>query len=246
MGARNAVRKRDCQMNTEPAVRYLSKDPLLHVDMLESIRHGHAELRQVSDQGVLLYDKTSGVVMMSAENEAAAGRMTDAAAQGDMVVAHQNFYIPELQEKSPLQKRMTCHQAAYFPKNPLPDVRSSVKICPLDERYLDFIMEHYTHADDEEYLRERLRSGVMFGAFAKGICAGFIGMHGEGSIGMLEVLPEYRRRGVAQALESFQVNRLLARGNVPYAQIVVGNTASLELHRKLHFSISRATICWLM
>lgn len=233
-------------MKTEPAVRYLSKEPLLHMDMLESIRQGHAELWQVSSQGVLLQDKSSGAVMMSAENEATARRMMDAAAQADMVVAHQDFYIPELVQESPLERKAICHQAAYLQKERLPGVHASVEIRPLDEHHLAFIMEHYTHADDEEYIRERLRSGVLFGAFTKGKCAGFIGMHEEGAIGILEVLPEYRRQGIALALETYQVNRLLARGDVPYAQIVVGNTASLELHRKLQFSISRATLCWLM
>lgn len=46
----------------------------------------------------------------------------------------------------------------------------------------------------------RLRAGVMLGAFLRDRPAGFIGLHEEGSMGMPEVLPEFRRMGVARAL----------------------------------------------
>ncbi|MFQ7452543.1 MAG: GNAT family N-acetyltransferase [Flavonifractor plautii] len=38
----------------------------------------------------------------------------------------------------------------------------------------------------------------MLGAFVDGTLAGFAGFHGEGSIGLLEVLPAYRRRGLGK------------------------------------------------
>ena len=53
-----------------------------------------------------------------------------------------------------------------------------------------------------EYVEDRLKAGVIFGAFVDGRLAGFVGEHHEGSMGMLEVVPEFRRRGIAQALEA--------------------------------------------
>lgn len=233
------------KMRTEQAIEYLSGDPLLHMDMLESIRRGNAQLLQATAQGVLLYHTACGALMMSTEKETAAGRMIAAAPDAAMFVAHQHFYIPAVQDKFPFTGKLVCRQAVYPGRAPLAETHASADIRPLDERYLSFLMEHYSHADDEEYHRERLRSGAMFGAFRDRTLTGFIGIHSEGSIGMLEVLPEYRHHGIASILESFLVNRLLTEGNVPFAQIVVGNEASLALHRKLHFSISERTLCWL-
>lgn len=231
-------------MNNEKAIEYLTKNPLLHMDMLETIREGDAQLLHVSRKGVLLYHKTCEAMMMSAEDENVANRMLDKIQDAQMFVVHQQVSFPPVQKRFGIQEGVICRQAVYAESEPLPPVPCPAEIRQLNERHLPFIMEHYTRADEEAYQLERLRAGVMFGAFINGSCAGFIGNHAEGSIGMLEVLPEYRRQGIASALETFVVNRLLSEGKVPFAQIVIGNEASFELHRKLRFSISDDTLCW--
>lgn len=62
---------------------------------------------------------------------------------------------------------------------------------------------------------------------------------------MLEVFPAYRGRGLGLALESFQINRFLSQGRVPFDQVIVGNNKSLNLQRKVGMSISRDTMSWL-
>lgn len=228
------------------AADYLSADPLLHMDMLESIRNGTARLLAVSERGVLLFNTACEAVMMSAQDETEAERMLTLIPSAPMFVAHQNFYISRVRSRFPFQESMTCVQAAYTQKHPLPEAPCGAEIRPLDERFLPFLEEHYAHASDEGYLLGRLRAGVMFGAFLRDRPAGFIGLHEEGSMGMLEVLPEFRRMGIAQALETFLANRLLSEGKMPFAQIVEGNSASLQLHKKLRFSMSESTLCWLM
>ena len=98
---------------------------------------------------------------------------------------------------------------------------------------------------DEDYIKGRLRSGTMYGMFIDGKPAGFIGMHAEGSLGLLEILPEYRRCGLAFALESYAINRMLEKGWTPYGQILLGNAASTSLQQKLGLSISKQTCYWL-
>lgn len=67
----------------------------------------------------------------------------------------------------------------------------------------------------------------------------------EGSIGILEVLDEYRGRGFGSALEKFMVNRILEKGQTPFAQISVDNQVSMDLQRKLGFEISTERVYWL-
>jgi len=140
---------------------------------------------------------------------------------------------------------MECRQAAYFGLATLSEPDGPWTIRQLDENHLDFVAEHYSHIEDRDYLLGRLRSGVLLGAFLDGQLAGFIGMHAEGSIGILEVLPAYRRRGIAEALEIRMANRLLGRGHVPYTQIAAGNQASLALQEKLGFAVSEKPLWWL-
>lgn len=55
----------------------------------------------------------------------------------------------------------------------------------------------------------------MTGAFLDGVLAGFIGIHEEGSIGMLEVLPAYRRRSLGYALEAGAIRPRTEGGRYP-------------------------------
>jgi tRNA (guanine37-N1)-methyltransferase len=227
------------------ALQYLSQDSLLHIDMLESIRWGQAVILQALPCGVLILDRPSQAYMMSAADQKTAARLFSGLQQAELFVAHQKFYTEAVQKRLALPHKMACFQAVYPGTEPISVCDQSYPIRQLDESYLPFVWKHYSHADDKEYLAERLRSGTMFGAFADGSLAGFIGMHAEGSMGMLEVLPSYRRRGIAAALEAFQVNRFLAQKKIPFAQIICGNTPSVRLHQKLGFSISSVPLFWL-
>jgi tRNA (guanine37-N1)-methyltransferase len=74
---------------------------------------------------------------------------------------------------------------------------------------------------------------------------GFIGKHAEGSMGLLEVLPENRRQGLARTLESFLIDRELREGNLPYCQVFRDNAASLALQKKLGLQLAEGLVIWL-
>ena len=90
-----------------------------------------------------------------------------------------------------------------------------------------------------------MEKGWIFGAFVEGTLAGFIGMHTEGSIGFLTVFPEYRRRGIGTALETFLINEMLERGFTPYGQTEEGNTASHRLQETLGLCFSKEMVYWM-
>ncbi|MBW7573664.1 GNAT family N-acetyltransferase [Caproiciproducens faecalis] len=184
--------------------------------------------------------------MISAQDDQTVAEMLSIFRNPQVIVTHQNCYVKTLQKQFSLQRKTICHQTAYLKKVPLPVPKTGAVIRPLDETCLPFVLKHYTHAEDNEpYVLGRLKSGAMFGAYIENRLAGFIGTHAEGAMGMLEVLPEFRRQGVAAVLETFLVNRFLSEGRIPFAQIIAGNEASLKLHEKLNFSVTDLTLCWL-
>jgi tRNA (guanine37-N1)-methyltransferase len=85
----------------------------------------------------------------------------------------------------------------------------------------------------------------MFGVFIGGEIVGFVGTHDEHSMGLLEILPEYRRLGLGYALEAHLINHLLSRGRVPFCQVAVYNEASILLQEKMGLEISTSVIYWL-
>lgn len=85
-----------------------------------------------------------------------------------------------------------------YPKKKAPDLPEpdeAVEIRELDETYAANVEAHYHLYHDEAYIRERIASRQMIGAFLDGELAGFAGVHNDGGMGMLEVLEPFRKRG---------------------------------------------------
>ena len=97
----------------------------------------------------------------------------------------------------------------------------------------------------EDELKELIERGNIIMGYENGEAVGFIGEHMEGSIGLLQVLQEHRRKGYGLALEIEMIRRTLEKGYIPFGQVVVDNTASLELQKKLGLTKSEGTIFWM-
>lgn len=75
--------------------------------------------------------------------------------------------------------------------------------------------------------------------------AGFIGSHDEGSMGMLEIFPAYRRLGLGSALEAWLINHELSLGHTPFAQVFTSNLPSMSLQEKMSMTCSTKTNAWI-
>ena len=96
-----------------------------------------------------------------------------------------------------------------------------------------------------DYILDRLASGVVYGAFVNGALAGFIGEHDEGSGGMLEVLPQYRRMGLGTLLETYNINMALQNGKTPFGQFFEENSVSRALQRSMGMEVASEPVFWL-
>lgn len=234
-------------MTERKILAFLNRDAALHADMLAGLKRRTARILEASGEGVLLFDPASGAHQLSAESERAAERMLSAVPRARLLALHQEYGLKRAREQYALPAELSVRHAAYFGAKPLPpSYPSPAEIRTLDESWLPFLREHYNLIPDPGYLPGRIRAGAMAGAFVGGEPAGFAGVHEEGSVGMLEVLPPFRRRGIARMLETFLVNRLLREGWLPFAQIDPGNGPSLSLHRRLGFTVSDGIVRWLM
>lgn len=222
--------------------KYLEADIPLHIGILEPLRLGKAELLAAEEHGVLILLE-DGRYMLSADSlKAAEDMLSPILGKIQQIVVCREGLTRALCEKYGWVVDCPCVQAVYDKKEPLPlecDIR------PLGMEYFDTVLQHYSLFQDPQYVEDRINSGVIFGAFVEGGLAGFIGEHQSGSMGMLEIFPEFRRRGLTVQLESYQINRYLAQGRVPYDQVVLGNDKSMGLQRKLGMTFSRDTVNWL-
>lgn len=227
------------------ALEYLKKTKVLHMDMIENIRRGQAEMIAVREDGVLLKDAASGIYMVTAQNKDAGERLlSETAKPAEEYVCHRKFLAESIEARFHKHTISECLQAVYTRKQPFAETED-ICIRRLDDSFTDVVTENYHLFHDREYIRSRLRAGMMYGAFRKGALAGFIGVHAEGSMGMLEVFEDYRRMGIGTALEKYLINRQLEKGYTPYSQVIADNEISLALQQKLGMKVGREKIYWI-
>ena len=235
-------------MNTS-AIAYLSRDFNKNIDMLEILPLPTARVLAADDFGVLM--EHNGLFLLSCDEgmeEAYLPRLVEGLTDETerMIVLHSPALKDALVQMYRFEAFLDVRHGAYRKAEPVSyTLPENAEIHRLDGSHLGFVLRNYHMMDDESYLRERIAEG-MFGAFVGGELVGFIGTHDERSIGLLEVLPEYRRLGLAFALEAYLINRLLEQGRTPFCQVGIANEPSLALQRKLGMELSDATVHWLV
>ncbi len=223
------------------ALEYLMADEASNIDMIETIRRGIGEVRYGDTDGVLVLNN-GGVFMMSTDDMELADRLTDWLEPSYLFVVHQDWatnllsakfgYVPFLEP---------CYQVVYRGERQKLDDGMKIKL--LTEENIDEVAELY-QTEDKEYIIDRVGEKALFGAFDEEALMGFIGMHGEGSLGFLHVKDEYRRKGIGMNLEKFMINLCLDKGWVPFGQFFENNNASRSLQEKMGFEISKKKIWW--
>ena len=173
----------------------------------------------------------------------------------ECMALHQEYMREAAQEILGVSPFMVCSMAVYTKKEKLPitglystngkNTEGLAEIRKIGVEYFEEAAAHYEGPDGTDYLREHLEKDGLYGAFVDGKLAGYIGRHPEGSVGILQVFPEYRRRKLAKALETYMINLSLEIGHTPYAQVKEGNEASVRLQESLGLCFAKGKIYWM-
>lgn len=228
---------------THKALSWLERDKLWHIDMIEPIKRGDAEIAYAEDDGVAIYVAKGGICMLSFKSREQASRLIAEGLTAPVVAVHQHMLVKVFTQAYGYRLIGKCVQAAYLKTQKLP-VPDTIQIRQLDDSFLDMVALNYKNGD-RAYVQNRIEAGVMYGAFIEGTLTGFVGMHEEGSIGLLEVFPEFRRCGIGEALDRDSINRMLEKGYTPYCQVFTDNKISLHLQEKLGYTFSDKHVWWL-
>lgn len=175
------------------------------------------------------------------------------------IIAHQESCARELEARFGCRTTHICYQSVCTRREQLPvsglyrtdgapvedGINQGMQIRQVPPEYEAAVSKAYHPEHEEEYIHERIAAGAIYGAFFGEELAGFIGFHSEGSIGMLEVLPEYRGRHIATALATYMSNLSISRGMIPYGQVIEGNEISMNLQRSIGQCISGTPVFWM-
>lgn len=230
-------------MNMEQTVwDWVSLDPFGYGYLLDFYRRG-AQVCWADDQGLALRDERCHITYVG-------GTVPEdlAALHSPGLLLTDNGVLAGYLDKTHPEWTLGAFSQAYYLKREPPEVplRSGISLRPLTLADMDFVLENYHNPGAyESHIRGRIAEG-MVGGLVDGELAGFAGIHQEGAMGMLEVLPQFRRRGLAEALEAAIIAMQLRRGRFPYCHVRLGNLASETLQEKLGLVFDRRrTLFWL-
>lgn len=220
-------------------IKRLAKKKRQNIHMMELLHRGLGEV--VYDKGMDILLKFEHLYMIHAAAESGARELLHKVPEDAMLITTQEFVRDLLEKEFGKTGFCKCSQAVCTRREAFPVRYKNIR--QLDITYLDYIMENYSSS--EEHMKERLNAGVMYGAFEEDRIIGFIGMHNEGSMGMLFVEEEYRKKGIGASLESYLINLQISNGLTPYCHIIEGNDKSLALQEKLGLYVADTPLWWI-
>ena len=219
-------------------LKFLKQDYLNNLDLIYALEHG-AKIKYYNQAGIML--KFEDIYMLAFKDEKIAEQLLKQIDKCSMLAIHNDKYFNIINQKWGLNKEIVAlKKYVRIINNPIVEVKE------IGREYFEFIKENHSTPIEEAYLLERIDANVFVGAFIEKQIVGFAGRHIEGTIGFVEVIKEYRRLGIAQALEQYLMQKLIAENEIIYLQVEVDNYPSMRLHEKLGYERSDDIITWYM
>lgn len=245
----------------ELALSKLRELGALTVDMVETFNRDNLDkILFMSDNAILIKHK-AGMHMIWCDDtaegiRALSGVTTDKVVHSDSsagvdkaenlmhcCIAHGKSALDAVSSATDFFIGEACLQYCRYSKEIIP-LRGICDIRPLTAKDAAAVIEHYHMLSNIDEAHDLIEKKLMYDAEIEGELVGFIGWHSDGSAGMLEVFPEYRRRGIGVELECFMHNLHIERGWIPYGQVYTSNDASRQLQGKLDLTVSSDNIWW--
>lgn len=215
----------------------------LNIDRV--LERGTGKIIEQRPDAIMVFDERSKGLMLACD-DASVG---EAMLERHLTEEHRLLMISDVALGRAMLKKydfadgLECFQVAYY-SDEMPEVSGALDIRAVEAKDVPFLTANYDAISEEE-MREEVGFGNILLGYEGEEIAGFIGEHLEGSIGLLHVLPAFRRKGYAMQLENAYIRKNMQAGFVPFGQVEVHNQASLALQKKLGMTQSEKTILWM-
>lgn len=225
-------------VSREEALAFLTREPIRHFPVMTILKNAAAATCHRCDGHLFIrIADGTGTFMAHAAQDASApavrlvpldGTETMFYVQGDAMAA-------EIASRVPLGHVSDCVQF-YLPED-VPVSADETGIIDLKPEDAPYIHSHYTYREvtTVDYLAERITAAPAIGLVVDGVLAGFVMTHEEMTMGVMHVLPAYRKLGLATRLNAAMVRRMRALGLPCIVEIVHDNHASLALAKSAGF-----------
>ena len=212
-------------MQNDEIIEMLShRNYIAYADIIDTAKMDGSDILYCSEKGVAIRNPSSTLMAASFSEDAS---WIDPYLDAELIAAHGHELYSHL-----LTKGYTVEEpCSLFVYDGKPFAADYSQIRLLTDEYAYKAGEQYHGRHD--YIKERIASGRLWGIFLDGALSGFAGFHDEGAMGMLEILPEFRRHHLGQKLEMFLIDKAMEEGRKAYCNVYASNKASAALQEKL-------------
>lgn len=228
--------------------RYFSEELNHFCDMKEVYRRGNCEILYEENDGIMLLDHTTKMYYASAKNiEAAKDILYKLPSDYETFIAHEEVFKTLENKSFSYQSCLVAYNHLYSKKEKYRIPENPFTFKMLEESEIEKVKENYTMIEElgYEYLQERIKEGMM-AAYLNQELVGFIGMHNDGAIGMLEVFKGYEGQHIATYLQCAYINHLMdvKYPGLLYSQVMEDNEVSMHIQKKLKFEKASRPVYW--
>ena len=208
------------------------------------LERGTGEILFESSGALFIHDSVSGAFMLACEDTEAGMALLDrnGAESFDLLMVSDHALGKAAFERYGFSGKLECYQVAYYGEKPETNTELTVRTARMDD--LTILTENYDLLSPEELRMLIERQSILMG-YHDGELVGFIGEHLEGSMGILYVFPEFRRRGFGAALQTHMIAKTMENGYIPFGQVEKDNAASLKMQEKIGMTRSDKLIVWM-
>ena len=208
------------------------------------LKRGTGEIIADLDNAMIVRDTVSGAFLLACEDKITGMEILDKHLGSDCNLLMVSDYTlgQAAFERYGFSEKLECYQVAYYGKKPAINTTLSVRVA--DEQDIPMLIDNYQMISPDELTEVVKRKSILLG-YEQGHLVGFIGEHLEGSMGLLYVFPEYRRKGYGTALQTHLVAKTIEKGYVPFGQVEKDNLNSLMLQKKIGMTCSDNLIVWM-
>ena len=208
------------------------------------LKRGTGQVIEQHDQAVFVHDSVSGAFLLGCENVDLGADILKRGIDSNcrlLMVSDHSLGLDTYRQYG-YTGMLECFQTAYY--GDTPSIENGLMLKNAEVSDLPLLIATYDLVSADELERIVLRKRLILG-YDHGKLIGFIGEHLEGSMGLLYVFPEFRRKGYAVALEKSMIVKTLSEGYIPFGQVEKNNRASVLLQKKIGMTISERLICWM-
>lgn len=146
-----------------------------------------------------------------------------------------DWMLNEVKKRFTIMQILSCFRL-FLPENViLPEASLPVEILNVKDAEEIFSNSNYKDYTSVEYIKDQIlsRSGVCIRINGK--LAGWALFHDDGAMGLLHVIDDFRRKGIAKALVVNLCQKVREKNEVPFTSVEPSNVASLSLIQSLGF-----------